>query len=480
MGHPLTYRMLLVIGFFSSMLGCTNRSATRPAPAGENKTKQPVFAIKNVNVIPMTLGPDVLPNSTVIIRQERVVSLNGPIPPEATLIDGRGKWLIPGLIDMHVHVATDIRFGPKLPTQGAITFFATQDVMTPYIANGVTTIFDLNSKAEHFGQRNDIARGDVIGPRMALAALINGGDGSGRIVTTAPDARQAVRSAKAEGYEFIKVYSQLNIEAYQAIMDEANKQGLKTVGHIPNAFRGKVEQAFVAHFGLVAHAEELSKQANAFTDQEAQRLANLMVANGTWLTPTLIAIKRILSQARSLNELRASPLLPYVHPLLQSKWLTANNYNRNTTPEMIAHLEQLMNFNGRLVHACQRAGVPLVSGTDTGVSGVMAGFDLHEELALLVEAGLTPREALHSATRLPAVWLGIEGEIGTIDVGKRADLILLNANPLNDVKNTRAISGVFVDGQWLAKTTLDNMLSDLAKRNTAAKANYDWKTVTGK
>ena len=429
MRPQLSDRILLLIWFFSITVGCAHRSPTRADHSLEKKTKQPAVAITNVTLIPMTSAGNALPNVTVIIRQERIVSLNGPIPPEAKIIDGRGKWLIPGLIDMHVHVATDIRFGPKLPTQGAITFFATQDVMTPYIANGVTTLFDLNSKAEHFGQRNDIARGDVIGPRMALAALINGGDGSGRIATTATDARQAVRSAKAEGYEFIKVYSQLNIEAYQAIIDEANKQGLKTVGHIPNAFRGNLEQAFVPHFGLVAHAEELSKQANEFTDQEAQRLANLMVANGTWLTPTLIAIKRILSQARSLDELRASPLLLYVHPLLQSKWLTANNYNRNTTPEIIAHLEQLTNFNCRLVRACQRAGVPLVSGTDTGVSGVMAGFDLHTELELLVEAGLTPGEALHSATRLPAVWLGIESEIGTIEVGKRADLILLNANP---------------------------------------------------
>src|SRR5687768_1665308 len=109
---------------------------------------------------------------------------------------------MPGLIDMHVHVPTDIHFGKQRPTKGATIFFDTQDVMTPYIANGVTTIFDLNSKAEHFGQRNEIAEGDAIGPRMALAALINGGAGEGRNVNTASDGAQAVRSAKAEGYKF--------------------------------------------------------------------------------------------------------------------------------------------------------------------------------------------------------------------------------------------------------------------------------------
>ena len=478
MKYNIPYVFLLITVFWGFKCRATVISLTDYPP--KQATQQKYLVIKNVNVIPMTSGGHWLPNVTVLIENERIISINGLIPSEATIIDGKGKWLIPGLIDMHVHVATDIRFGPKLPTQGAITFFATQDVMTPYIANGVTTLFDLNSKAEHFGQRNEIARRDIIGPRMALAALLNGGDGSGRIVNTPTDGRQAVRSAKAEGYEFIKVYSQLNIETYQAIIDEASKQGLKTVGHIPNAFRGKSEQAFIPHFGMVAHAEELSKQANDYSDQEAQRLAKLMVKNGTWLTPTLIAIKRILSQARSLDELRASPLLQYVHPLLQSKWLTANNYNRNTTPEIITHLEQMTDFHVRLVQACKKAGVPIVSGTDTGVSGVMAGFDLHDELELLVEAGLTPEEALSSATRLAAVWLGIDSEIGTIEVGKRADLILLNANPLTNVKNTRAISGVFVNGQWLPKTTLDKMLSDLSQRNTASKANYDWKTITGK
>ena len=425
----------------------------------------------------MTLENHLIPNATVIIRNERVVFLNGPVPPEAKIIDGKGKWLIPGLIDMHVHVATDIHFGPKLPTQGATTFFGTQDVMTPYIANGVTTIFDLNSKAEHFGQRNDIAKGDFIGPRMALAALINGGEGPGRVVNTASDGRQAVRSAKAEGYEFIKVYSQLNIETYLAIIDEASRQDMKTVGHIQNAFQGKLMQAFVPNFGMVAHAEEFSKQASDFSDQEAQRFAKLMVENGTWLSPTLIAMKQILSQVRSLDELRASPVLKYVHPLLQSKWLTANNYNKNTSPELVGRLEQMVNFHIRLVRACKMAGVPIVSGTDTGVSGIVPGFALHDELRILVEAGLTSEEALSSATRLPAVWLGIDSQVGTIEVGKRADLILLNANPLADVRNTREIFGVFVNGQWLAKTTLDTMLLDLSKRNTASKDKYNWKKI---
>lgn len=473
------YRLSPLIFFYTIFTGCAHLSSPLTDHSLEKKNKQQIFAIKNVNVIPITPGGKVLPNVTVVIRNKRIASLNEPIPAEAEIIDGSGKWLIPGLIDMHVHVPTDIHFGPKIPTQGATIFFDTQDNMTPYIANGVTTIFELSAKAEHFGQRNDIAKGDVIGPRMALGVLINGGDGSGRVVNTASDGRQAVRSAKAEGYEFIKVYSGLNVETYKAIIAEANKQGLKTIGHIPDAFRGKLKQAFVPHFGMVAHAEEFSKHTNEFSNRDAQRFAQLMKENGTWLSPTLTTMEWILSQARSLNELRASPVLQYVHPLLQSKWLTANNYNRNTTPERVAYLEQLVNFHVRLVRACKAAGVPIVVGTDTGTSGVVAGFAVHDEIELLVAAGMTPEEAITSATRLPASWLGIDSQVGTVEVGKRADLILLDANPLSDVKNTRKISGVFVNGQWLHQPTIDVMLSDLSKRNNAAKEDYDWKKIIG-
>jgi imidazolonepropionase-like amidohydrolase len=422
----------------------------------------------------MTSQGEVLSNAIVIISNEQISSLDGPIPPGAQIIDGSGKWLIPGLIDMHVHVPTDIHFGPTRPTQGATIFFDTQDVMTPYIANGVTTLFDLTGKAEHFGQRNQIARGDVVGPRMALAAFINGGEGSGRVVNTAADGAQAVRSAKAEGYEFIKPYSDLNVETYKAIIDEAHKQGLKTIGHIPKAFQGKLEQAFVPHFGMVAHAEEFSKHTKAYSEADAQRFAQLAKENGTWLCATLTAIERILSQVRSLDELHASPLLEYVHPLLQSKWLTSNNYHMDKSPELIAHLEQMVDFHPRLIRAFKQAGVPIVVGTDTGVSGVIPGFAVHDELSMLVEAGLTPQEALGSATRLPAVWLGIDSEVGTVEIGKRADLILLDANPLINIANTRKIGGVFVNGRWLDRSSLQAMLADLSKRNHASKDAYDW------
>jgi imidazolonepropionase-like amidohydrolase len=443
-------------------------------------TQQKTIVIKNVNVIPMTSPNNVLPDATVIIKNSRIEALNGAIPNDAEIIDGKGKWLIPGLIDMHVHIPTDFSIGKKLPTQAPDIIFNTQDLMTPFIVNGVTTIFNLNANMESFIQRKEIEKGNVIGPRMALAALINGGEGSGRITNTPEDGRQAVRDAKTEGYEFIKLYTQLNRETYVAIVDEAYKQGLKTIGHIPNDFQGKLEQAFVPHFGMVAHAEEFSKHAKDFSNQEARRFAMLAKENGTWLSPTLITMAWIANQTHSLDSLKALPALQYVHPLLQSKWLTANNYNRNTTPERAAYLDKLVKFHFQIVRVFKEAGVPIVAGTDAGTSGVVGGFSLHDELELLQEAGLTPEEALASATRLSAIWLGLDSEIGAIEAGKLADLILLDANPLDNVKNIRRISGVLVNGRWLDKAKLKAMLADLSKLNNASKDKFDWKKTIGK
>lgn len=444
-------------------------------------TEQKLYVVKNVNIITMSPSQSAINNATVVINNNKIESINGIIPKKARVIDGTGKWLMPGLIDMHVHVTTDVGpFAEKIPTQGATMFFDLQDYMLLNIANGVTTIFELSAKAEHFGQRNEIGKGAVIGPRMALAALIDGGKGQGRRVNTPQDGRQAVRSAKAEGYEFIKVYSGLDTATFTAIIDEAKKQGLKTIGHIPDAFKGKLSEAFVPNFGMVAHAEELCKHAVDFNAAEAQKMAKLLKENGTWLSPTLTTIERIYEQIKSVDTLKTLPSLKYVHPLLQSKWLTANKYGKMSDSENIALFEKYVKFNLLLVNACKAEGVPIVAGTDAGTSGVVAGFAVHDELVLLIKAGLTPQEALESATILSAKWLGIDKQLGSVEVGKLADLVLLDENPLLDIRNTQKIRGVFVNGRWIDNAKINTMLTDLAKRNTADKSKYDWKTMMSK
>jgi len=433
------------------------------------------YIIKGVNIIPMTPENKIIENATVVIKDKKILSINKPAPGKAKVIDARGKWLIPGLIDMHVHNLADINFSANYPAKGATLFADTQNFMLLYIANGVTTVFELSARVEHFGQRNEIIKGNVLGPRVALAFLIDGGSSSGNVANTPSDGRQTVRIAKAQGYEFIKVYSGLNIETFKAIVDEANKQKMKVVGHIPNAFRGRLEEAFVPHFDMVAHAEEYSKQSNNLSDEDARRFATLAISNGTWLTPTLTTMAWIANQTRSLDGVRNLPSLKYVHPLMQSKWLNSNHYNQETDPKRIARIDSMVDFHLRLVKAFKKAGVPIVAGTDAGVSGVVWGYSLHDEIELLVKAGLTTEEALASATRLPATWLGLEDKIGTVEAGKYADLVLLDANPLDDINNARKISGVFVNGRWINKKSIDTMLNDLEKWNINNKDKFDWK-----
>ncbi len=434
---------------------------------------QPAIAIKDVNIIAMTSMGQIQRNATVLIEKGRIVSINGKVPNGVKVVNGKGKWLIPGLIDMHVHIPTDGNFNTTYPTRAAAIFTSTQDVMTPFIANGVTTVFQLNAEAGNFGQRNEILRGDVIGPRMAIAELIDGGSSVGTSNTPA-DGRQAVRIAKSKGYDFVKVYSGLNVETFKAVLDEAHKQRMKVVGHIPDAFRDKIEEALTPDLGMVAHAEEYAKQTKDFSDADAQRFARLAKTNNVWLSPTLIVMKRIAEQSRTLDSIRNLSSLQYVHPLIQSKWLTANKYNKGTGPERAADMDRIVDFNNRLVKAFKAAGVPIVAGTDAGTSGVISGFSLVDEIELLVKAGLTSEEALVSATRLPATWLGIEDKVGTVEEGKFADLVLLDANPVEDVKNLRKIHGIFVNGRWISKAGIDKMLYDLANGNAALKGKYNW------
>ncbi|WP_338733938.1 amidohydrolase family protein [Mangrovimonas cancribranchiae] len=441
-----------------------------------DKQANDTYAITHVNVIPMTKDNTVIKNATVVIQHTKIQSINGAIPKHAKIIDGTGKWLIPGLIDMHVHNLASSSPFVMYPTKGPLVNYNTQDLMTLYVANGVTTVFELSAKPEHIGQRNEITRGDVIGPRIALAALIDG-KGMSMTATNPSDGRQAVRIAKAEQYEFIKVYSQLNEETFKAIIDEAKQQNMKVVGHIPTVFKGKPgKDFFIPHFGLIAHAEELSKQTNDYSYEKAKEFARLAKENGTRLIPNLSNMESIIKQAKSLQSIQDLQSFKYVHPLMQSKWLTANRYN-GASEELIEYFQHQADFHKLIVKAFKENNVPMVAGTDAGTSGIVWGFSLHDELKLLVEAGLTNEEALASGTRLGAKWLEIDDKVGTIEMGKFADLILLEDNPLLNISNTRKISGVFVNGKWLDETKIDSMLLGVENWNNANKENYDWNAL---
>jgi imidazolonepropionase-like amidohydrolase len=437
------------------------------------------IVIENVTVVPMTDNEAILRGATVVIDKGRIAAINGPIPKGAKRVNGKGKWLIPGLMDMHVHLPNDDQLPTETPRSDPPRVdFGTQDIMTPYIANGVTQILNTDATPASVGQRNEVESGRVIGPHMALAAVVDGKRPQGRIANNASDARQMVRDVEAEGYNFVKVYWRLDVETFLAIIDEANKRKIKVLGHIPESFEGQLDKAFVPGFGMVAHAEEFSKHSDKFADADALRFAKLAKGSGTWVTPNLTAMRWIASQARSLDELKANPQNAYMHPFLQSKWVKANGYNpRLSKPSTVAYFERMVDFHQRLVRAFRAEGVPMVAGTDALLSGIVPGFSLHDELELLAGAGMSNAEVLASATRLPALWLGVDGDRGTIAVGKRADLVLLDADPLANVANTRKIAGVFLNGRYLDRKALGAMMADLAKRNKAGLERFDWDTL---
>ncbi len=427
------------------------------------------YAIEHVNVLPMTRGGAPILNATVVIRDGRIAAL-GPYrsmrrPPGVQRIEAQGKWLMPGLADMHVH-APNRSFGAAAGASADLV--RTDDVMLPFIANGVTQIVELGATPASLEQRAQIESGAALGPHLATAAMVDGSppvwEGRSHVVTTPQQGREAVRQIKADGFDFVKVYSRLDPATYAAILDEGRAQGIRVLGHLPNAARGTAQAGLLPGLSLVAHAEEYAKQSPDLTDADIERFAALTRANGTWVTPTLITMVWIAKQTRAPDTVAAVPGLRYVHPLLRAQWLHDNRFAKSATPERMQRFDRIVEFNTRLARAFAATGVPMMPGTDAVIPGVVYGFSLHDELRLMVAAGLSNRQVLEAATRLPAEFLGVAGDRGTVEVGRAADLILLDADPLEDVANAQRIFAVVLGGRYLSRAELDAKMEDLAQR----------------
>jgi imidazolonepropionase-like amidohydrolase len=449
---------------------------TFPACASPAFSAEPAtpLVIEHVTVLPMTANWEPIADATVTIRDRRIVSIASgrvPTPRGAKRINGRGKFLTPGFTDMHMHLENDrgmrIWTGDKSLPDG---FVQLEDVLAPYIANGVTQVFTLTAMSETIGQRVDIESGRVLGPHIATAALIDGSPpmwplGMSRAAATPEDGRQAVRDASAEGYEFIKVYSKLTLETFTAIVDEARKHQMRVVGHIPQREKNLTEKFFQPGFDLVAHAEEFAQQTRPPAMDAIPRYVEMARRNGTWLTATLSLDERIVEEIRDPSSLEARPELRYLPPGEYQVVMHDNPYLKDRSAGRIAYVQDVVDFNRELVKAIVAAGIPVLTGSDAPVPGLVPGFSLHDEFETLARAGMSNRQVLEATTRLPAEWLGTIGDRGTIEAGKRADLVLLEANPLDDIANTRRIAAVIVNGRCLSRPELDERMKVLASRN---------------
>jgi imidazolonepropionase-like amidohydrolase len=419
-------------------------------------------------------------NQTVVITGDRITSVwdaeKFQIPKNARVIDATGQYLIPGLWDMHVHSA----FGDWFP--------GGRDIILPlFVANGVTGVRDMGGDIPVLQEwRQEIASGRIVGPRMVISGpMLDAYLPNGKLrfpssiaVSTPASAVAAVDSLKAQGVDFIKVQSVISHDAYLAAAAEAHKQGLPIVGHVPDTVR--IREAVEAGQKSIEHLmgifEGCSTEEDKFikgegnlklllTTQNQQRcdsLIKLLAQNQTWQVPTL-AWQRggtFLDQ----RDLKHDPLDKYVPAYWRD--VTWRRFTDEMMPDLLhdplALRQDYFAHNLQMVGAMHRAGVPFMAGTDTapGVY-IVPGFSLHDELANFVEAGFTPMEALQTATSNPARFLGREASQGSVEAGKIADLVLLSANPLEDIRNTRKISIVVANGQAYDRAALDQLLKQV-------------------
>lgn len=424
-----------------------------------------VTAFVNVAVIPMD-RERVLEKSTVVIADGRIRDV-GPasaiaIPANATVIDGRGKYLMPGLADMHAHTWEEQEF-PLL------------------LANGVTTIRNMFGGPIHLRWKQQIAAGKLTAaPNIYTAGPIIDGNPPiwpGPVVENAAQARRTVDEQRAAGYDFLKVYARLSREAYDAVLLEGTARGMFVAGHVPDA----VGLAVALRSGMksIEHLsgyEYLARKTGGpgeeaswarLDESQFASIAQDTAKSGTWNCPTLVLFQYRIAPGESefLSKLMARPEMRYVSPEIVRSWRPENNFLKNSTPARASSSREKGDvMRKKLVKALHDAGARLLLGTDYGNPFVVPGFSLQQELRNFVAAGLTPFEAIRAGTSGAAEFMNASNEFGTIAPGRRADLILVEGNPLEDVSNVNEAVGVMVRGQWFSRAELTNELEKLARQ----------------
>lgn len=445
--------------------------------------QSPAVVIANTSVIDVENG-QVRAGQSILLHQGRILEVGSTVRsmPGAIRVDGSGKFVIPGLWDMHVHAAwpgLDNLFLPLL------------------VANGVTGVREMFSTTSGIDSiRNRVTRGDLLGPRIYGAGnLVDGRPpiwpGSA-VAGSAEDGRRIVDSLLQQGADFIKVYSRLSPEAYRAIAAEAKRRGVPFAGHIPSlvsaAEASDLGQRTVEHLTTLPQAcarngdslrAELAAVVNTpgkgwdsagrlqsrqaalllagYDPALCRDLARRFVKNETWMVPTIVVLRSV----SHLNDtsLARDPRLAWIPTRMSNGWDPSRDFRfRMLRPEDWVVRRRVYDRQREIIALLKQEGVRFLAGTDLANPYIYPGFSLHDELGLMVENGFTPLAALQAATIEPARFLGLTDSLGTVAAGQVADLVLLEANPLEEIRNTTRIAAVVLRGQILDRKRLDQVL----------------------
>ncbi len=428
--------------------------------------------LNHVSVIDVTTGA-IQPDTAISIIGDRIVdivpSAKLRAPKKALVIDATGKFVIPGLWDMHVHTI----FGDWLPKDEKI-------ILPLFVANGVTGVRDMGGDLDQLKNwRTQIVSGKLLGPRMVISGPMLDGPvprfPSSAPVKDAADGKKIVDDLQKSGVDFIKIQSLIPRDGYFAAADEARKVGIPFVGHVPDAVRAA--EASNAGQRSIEHLTGIFEACSTIEDQlmkgpkgpgrfvetydpaRAKALITLLAKNQTWQVPTLV-----WEHGQWLiddSNFSRDPLTKYAPAAWKDRtWpMFTEDILKDMDTDPLPVRERFTQMELEIVKQMHQAGIPFLAGTDTAAGvHVFPGFSLHEELAYFVEAGFTPLEALQTATRNPAQFFGKTAEMGSVQRGKIADLVVLNANPLQDIHNTQKIQAVVLAGRYFSRQQLDDLL----------------------
>jgi imidazolonepropionase-like amidohydrolase len=444
---------------------------------GQNASPGDLLVLKDVTVVDVRTGT-LQPEQTVILERNRIASI-GPSKTskysrQAATVNCRGLFLIPGLWDMHVHLV----FGDWFPNAREIS-------LPLFVANGVTGVRDMGSELDVVQKwRNEIEAGYLIGPRIFSSGPMLDGPKprfpSSMAIATPEDGRRAVAELKRRGADFIKLQSLIPREAVFAIAEEAKKQEIPFEGHVPDAVRAaEMSEAGMHSFehliGIFEGSSPMEdeflkggktagKFLSSYDAARASALAALLAKNQTWQCPTLVWERggNLIDVTDFSKDTRAKYVPGYWKDATWKRFVEEIKAGFNT--DDLETRKKFLEKELEVVQLLHKAGVPFLAGTDTppGVY-IFPGFSLHEELQRFVAAGFTPLEALQTATLNPARFFQLEEQLGSIEAGKQADLVLLEANPLEDIANTQKIAGVFLNGRYFSRPELQKMLQGVAE-----------------